>query len=194
MISPIGILCYPLFEGDWTLPTRLRVEQGSGSIRMGLKTLRFQTAAYDGSMMLQLHGGVFATLVLPRFWRLTFDGDMASRPGFGWRQDVPATWVSKVKFVARAARKGDGGRVFGLFFPECVAKGSRFNSRVKMGVEPCSRLFFFGFEIQRFSDSLILLFCFDLKTHPSGVGVFLRCPKVCRAYGTCRLKTRWSRR
>ncbi|CAK8987684.1 Thioredoxin-like_fold domain-containing protein (Fragment) [Durusdinium trenchii] len=24
------------------------------------------------------------------FWRLTFDGDMASRPGFGWRQDVPA--------------------------------------------------------------------------------------------------------
>ncbi|CAK8987711.1 Thioredoxin-like_fold domain-containing protein (Fragment) [Durusdinium trenchii] len=25
-----------------------------------------------------------------QFWRLTFDGDMASRPGFGWRQDVPA--------------------------------------------------------------------------------------------------------
>ena len=27
-----------------------------------------------------------------RFWRLTFDGDQASRPGFGWQQDVPVTW------------------------------------------------------------------------------------------------------
>ena len=28
----------------------------------------------------------------PRFWRLTFDGDMATRPGFGWHQEVPVTW------------------------------------------------------------------------------------------------------
>ena len=27
-----------------------------------------------------------------RFWRLTFDGDMATRPGFGWHQEVPVTW------------------------------------------------------------------------------------------------------
>ena len=28
--------------------------------------------------------------MLSRFWRLSFDGDMASRPGFGWSQEVPS--------------------------------------------------------------------------------------------------------
>ena len=43
---------------------------------------------YFSSLFLKHHFRVTSV----RFWRLTFDGDQASRPGFGWHQDVPVTW------------------------------------------------------------------------------------------------------
>ena len=35
---------------------------------------------------------IYRCFLVLRFWRLTFDGDQASCPGFGWHQDVPVTW------------------------------------------------------------------------------------------------------